>query len=411
MTTLKEYYIWLLTVMGAANPRTVRLISHFGGIKKTYEALTSGDVKYLKESEKERLSKASTEKVTQLCEWCDKYEYSIVTIEDDCYPELLKHIHNPPIVLFVQGDIASVCDDVRFAVVGTRNPCKYSYRVTEYICEELAKVGIVLVSGMAVGIDKCAMTSALKANPKVVGVLACGIHLDYPTGSAAFRKEVAASGGVFVSELLPRVETRPAYFPQRNRIISGLASGTLIVEAGERSGCHLTAQHTVDQNRDLFCIPPYDLFDRQLTGVVRYLRDGAIPVFSHLDIINEYLYDVSGHEFDSAGYYAKYGTYMKRSVHVPAPRTDKPLELPKQRKTKSEVKKKPLQPQPPPQVDFSVLSEPQISVINALMGGSMTFDEIVRAELLTIDNAHETLLDMELDGYIERIAGDRFKII
>ncbi|MCL2071511.1 MAG: DNA-protecting protein DprA [Oscillospiraceae bacterium] len=406
---MKQYFIWLLSVMGAANPRTMRLISRFGGVKEAYDALNGGGEakSALKSWELKALKRASLEKSAELVEWCKKRGYNIITINEPQYPEQLKHIYNPPILLFTEGDISSINSEIRINVVGTRNPSDYSYGVASHLCAELAKTGIVIISGMAVGLDKCAMTAALENDGRVAGVLACGIDVEYPRGSKSFRKTVADSGGVCISELMPRDSTRPTYFQFRNRIMSGLSSGTLIIEAGERSGCHITALHTINQNRDLFCVPPHDILDPRYSGVIRYLRDGAIPIFSHIDIVNEYLSDVCERLSESAtpGSLEKPSASAKPSAK-PSAKTDAAVS----ESNNIEFKSKLPVPQPAPKIDYSQLPEEQASIIAALQKKMLTFDEIVKSKLCNADKAYEILLDMELDGLIEKVAGDRYKV-
>jgi len=425
---MKEYYVWLLSVMGAANPRSMRLISRFGGVKQVYDALTCGDANKfkaefaLKPQETKALKNSSLEKARELVEWCDKRGYGIVTFEDSDYPEPLKHIFNPPVLLFTEGNIADINDQIRINVIGTRTPSEYSYKIASYLCSALAKTGIVIVSGMAVGLDKCAMTAASENAGKVVGVLACGIDVEYPRGSKSFRKTVAESGGVCVSELMPRDPTRPNYFHARNRIMSGLSSGTLIIEAGERSGCHITALHAINQNRDLFCVVPHDILDPRYSGVIRYLRDGAIPVFSHIDIINEYLSDVCERLSDALAASAipknleKPTAPTKSIKSTKSAKSEKPKENSVQNAEKQEkpallFKNKPPAPQTAPKADYSQLPEEQLKIINALKKSKLTFDEIVKKKLCDSAQAYEILLDMELDGLVERIAGDRYAAV
>lgn len=380
--------------MGAANPRTTRLISHFGGVKETYEALTAKGAAFefaLKPREVKSLKKSSLEKAEELIEWCEKRNYNIVTFDAPDYPEPLKHIYNPPLLLFTEGALSAIRSEIRINVIGTRKPSDYSCLVASQLCAELAKTGIVTISGMAVGLDKCAMSSALENKGTVAGVLACGIDVDYPRGSREFRNAVVESGGVCISELMPRDETRPTYFQYRNRIMSGLSSGTLIVEAGERSGCHITALHAISQNRDLFCIPPHDILDPRYSGVIRYLRDGAIPVFSHIDIVNEYLSDVCERLGESA--------------------SPKDLEKPDTPPKRPTFKNKSPAPQPAPKADYAQLPEEQGKIITALQKKKLTFDEIVKKKLCDADKTYEILLDMELDGLVEKIAGDRYSVV
>jgi DNA processing protein len=414
---MKEYFIWLLSVMGAANPRSIRLISHFGGVKEVYDALTSGETAaFLKPYEAKNLKKASLEKSLELIQWCEKRGYGIVTIDEPDYPEPLKHIYNPPILLFTEGDISGISSGVRINVIGTRDPSEYSYNVASYLCSQLAKLGIVIVSGMAVGLDKCSMTAALENNGTVAGVLACGIDVEYPRGSKLFRKRVAESGGVCVSELMPRDSTRPTYFQYRNRIMSGLSSGTLIIEAGERSGCHITALHAINQNRDLFCVPPQSLLEPRYSGVIRYLRDGAIPVFSHIDIVNEYLSDVCeriSEEEELSGMKSATPHDLEKPT-VKASAKSKPKAKAKSTKKQTiEFKHKTSPPQTTPKADYSQLPEEQLKIIKALQKKKLTFDEITSSKrnLCAPDKAYEILLDMELDGLIEKIAGDRYAIV
>jgi DNA processing protein len=386
---MKEYSVWLLSVMGVANPRTQRIISRFGGAKQVYDALTAGGVNlnFLKPHEAAALKTTSLDKSCELIEWCSKRGYNIIGTEDDDYPEPLRHIHNPPTLLFTQGNLSGLADDIRINVIGTRKPCEYSIKVAGAICEGLAQTGITIVSGMAVGLDKVAMSAALERGGRVVGVLACGIDVEYPRGSMEFRKQVTDSGGAVISELMPRDSTRPTYFHNRNRIMSGLSSGTLIVEAGERSGCHITALHALGQNRDLFCIPPHDVLDPRFFGVVRYLRDGAIPVFSHVDIVNEYLSDICERD----------------SIESATPKDLEKLQI---TYTAPKIIK-----QAPPKADYQQLPEEHASIISALQSKKLTFDELVKKNVCDADKVYEILLDMELDGLVERVAGDKYSIV
>ncbi|MCL1831940.1 MAG: DNA-protecting protein DprA [Oscillospiraceae bacterium] len=408
----KPYYVWLLSVMGAANPRSLRLLAHFGNVKAVYDAVCDNPGA-LKPHELKSFNRSSLDKANELIDWCGKHGYGIVTIDEPEYPESLRHIYNPPIVLFTEGDIAGIGDGIRINVIGTRNPAAYSSRIAAYICGELSGVGFTIISGMAVGLDKCSMTAALERGGRVAGVLACGIDVEYPRGSKGFRAAVVESGGVCLSELMPRDSVRPAYFQERNRIMSGLSSGTLIVEAGERSGCHITALHTINQNRDLFCIPPHDILDSRYSGVMRYLRDGAIPVFSHIDIVNEYLSDVSRRLSEHDTFSATPRVLEKPAAPTKPTKSGKTAKSAKGESSESIVFKtvQPI-PQQPPQADYSALPENHAAIVEALrQAETMTFDDIIKAELCGTEDAYEVLLDMELDGLIEKIAGSRYKIV
>jgi DNA processing protein len=421
MEYMKEYYIWLLSVMGAANPRSLRLISYFGSVEAVYEALTAASeesaAEFLKAGEAKALKNTSINKACELIDWCNKHNYNIVTIGDDDYPAPLKQIYNPPVVLFTEGNIKGLADSVCVNVVGTRNPSEYSCSIATDLCGKLAKLGITIVSGFALGLDKFAMDAALANNGRVAGVLACGIDVDYPRDSKVYRTQVAESGGVAISELLPRDTTRSSYFQQRNRIMSGLSGGTVIVEAADVSGCHITALHAINQNRDLFCVPPHDIRNPRYNGVFRYLRDGAIPVFSYIDIVNEYLSDVCGkltEEPITASAKPKQIEKLQPTT-LPESKLKKSAKNQKSQQTSAETaimfENKKVIPQAAPKADYSSLSDQHAKIVEALAKSKLTFDEIIEQELCDKDNAHEILLDMELDGLIEKIAGDSYQLL
>lgn len=284
-----EYYLWLLQLMGAANPKSQELIQHYGSPRSVYDAVYSGEGKrFLSPSELRRVNGASLENSGKILDACDSQGVGIVTLQDKEYPQNLLNIYNPPVLLFYKGDISCLNSEICISAVGTRDMTEYTAKVTRRTSSDLAKLGAVLISGMAVGVDHTVHKAAVDAGGKTVGVLACGMSVDYPRGSMAFREEIYRLGGACVSELLPTERPSRSYFVARNRIISGLGTGVIIFQAGMKSGALLTANHAVNQGRDLFCIPPADLFSANYCGVVSLLRDGAIPLFNYLDIVNYY---------------------------------------------------------------------------------------------------------------------------
>lgn len=282
----KEIWLWLLLVMGPNNDRTLKIVEHYGNVKKAAEAIRDGKCDLVTDEDRERAKTIRSREVRNLIEECNAAEIRIITIEDEEYPSLLKEIYEPPVVLFVQGSLEELYNEAVLAVVGTRNASQYGLDVTRRICTELAAVGITIVSGLAVGLDTTAHQCALDKGARTIGVLACGHLVDYPVASHNLKQNILRGGGALISELLPHTQTSGDYFKYRNRIISGLAMGTFITEAPERSGCLLTAEHTIEQGRELFCLVPHDVMSPRYSGVIPYLRDGAIPVFDHIDIIN-----------------------------------------------------------------------------------------------------------------------------
>lgn len=293
----KEIWLWLLLVMLPHNERTMKLVEQYGDVKTAAEAVRDGKCDMLTEDERERASKIRSREVNSIIAECESNNIRIITFEDEEYPSLLRDIYIPPVVLFVQGSLEGLSEQTTLAVVGTRNPSRYGVTAAKQICTELAALGMTIVSGLAVGIDTAAHESALEKGTKTIGVLACGSLVDYPAASRGLKQNIIRSGGAIISELPPHTSVDPEYFRHRNRIISGLSHGTFVVEAPEHSGSLLTAEHTIQQGRELFCLPPYDIFSRSCTGVVPYLRDGATPVFGYVDIVEALKYRLF-HELD-----------------------------------------------------------------------------------------------------------------
>ena len=281
----REIWLWMLLVMQPYNVRSLEIVERYGSVRAAAEAVRDGECNMLTDDERERAKTIRSREVSGVIAECEENHISIVTIEDDEYPALLKSIHNPPLVLFVQGDISGLDDTACLAVVGTRQPSGYAVSVTQRICAELSRMGVTLISGLAVGIDSAAHSAAVTNGSRTIGVLACGNLVDYPAASGELKQRILRSGGALISELPPRTTVDPDYFQHRNRIISGLAHGTFIAEAPEVSGTRFTAEHTIQQGRELFCLPPYDIFSKACSGVSQYIRDGATPVLDTSDII------------------------------------------------------------------------------------------------------------------------------
>ena len=290
----KEIWLWLLLVMSPHNDRTMQIVERYGDIRSAAEAVRDGKCELLNEDELKRAQSIHSRDVSAIIAECEANGIRIITIEDDEYPNRLKSVINPPAVLFVQGNLADLDAEPVLAVVGTRRASQYGLRTTKRICTELARNGMVLVSGLAVGIDSVAHQCALSNGGRTIGVLACGNLVDYPAASHELKRSIIRSGGAVISELPPRTGVTKEYFRMRNRIIAGLAQGTLITEAPDPSGCKHTAEHTIEQGKTLFCVPPHDIFDRRYAGVIGYLRDGATPVFDHTDILDAFEFGFVG---------------------------------------------------------------------------------------------------------------------
>lgn len=292
MTNPIEVWLWLLLVMLPYNVKTTAILENYGNDPvEAAKAIRDGKVPFLSPEEQHRAKIIRTGNVRAVMELCYNNNVRIITLNDEEYPEALKNIYNPPIVLFCAGSLANLNDEFVISVVGTRHASAYGFQVTDFIVPPLARMGTVIVSGLADGLDTAAHSACLNSGGRTIGVCACGIFTDYPKGKGFLKRRIVESGGALISELLPNDDTSAAYFKFRNRIISGLSHGTLVIEAGDRSGCFLTANHALEQGREVFAVPPGNIMNPACNGTASLLRDGAVPVFSYLDILYAFYKD------------------------------------------------------------------------------------------------------------------------
>lgn len=206
-------------------------------------------------------------------------------LDDENYPENLKKIDNPPFILYVKGAIKPE-DELSIAVVGTRKMTGYGGQVTESLVTELVGAKMTIVSGLARGIDSMAHKAALKAEGRTIGVLACGLDIVYPPENVSLVKEIIDDNGAVISEFPLGMQPMPGSFPARNRIISGLALGTVVIEAPQRSGALITARHAAEQGREVFAIPG-PVTSPNAAGPSHLIKMGAKLVFNAEDILDE----------------------------------------------------------------------------------------------------------------------------
>ncbi len=213
-----------------------------------------------------------------------KLGIKILTIKDKKYPKALAEIPKPPPVLFYKGELKKE-DESAFAVVGTRRLTPYGKRVCEKITYGLAKNGLTVVSGLALGIDSVAHKTALEAGARTIAVLGTSLDFIYPQTNKNLAEKIVQNGAV-ISEFPLGTQGFPGNFPQRNRIISGLSLGTLVIEAAARSGSLITARFALEQNREVFTIPG-SIYSSQSEGCNNLIKMGARAVTDYDDILDE----------------------------------------------------------------------------------------------------------------------------
>lgn len=287
MSDYRKYWVWLSTALGAA-ARTDEILAAYPEPHKLFEAsetdrMLSG---VFSANQLAKLSKTSMDTAVHYISLCNKNGWQVITPDSEQYPANLKKLTDLPLVLYVDGGMDCLDGKVAVGVVGTRNPCYESIAIARRISGELAKAGAVVVSGGALGIDSAAHEAAIAAEGKTVCVMGCGLGTNYLMENEAMRRDIRENGAV-ISEYPPLSSASRVTFPQRNRIISGLSNGVLVVEAGERSGSLITARLAAEQGRDVFAIPG-SVLSSAYTGANRLIRDGAKAVSCARDILTPY---------------------------------------------------------------------------------------------------------------------------
>ncbi len=252
----KTYWLALSLTPGLGPTRTRRLVDQFGGVDNVFQAsLTELEAAGLVASSAQSIATgkslaAAEEEMVRAA----SIGAEIVTLGDEQYPGRLKQIYDPPPALYVRGD-AGVLTRPGIAMVGTRHPSPYGLGMAERLACDLAARGLIILSGMARGVDTASHRGCLAAKGRTVAVFGTGIDVIYPRENQKIADQILASGGALVSEFAVGTFAAPQNFPIRNRIISGLSIGVLVVEAGEYSGTRITSRCALEQNRDVFAVP------------------------------------------------------------------------------------------------------------------------------------------------------------
>ena len=217
--------------------------------------------------------------------WLDAPNRYLLTCVDPAYPEWLREISGAPILLFVEG-VPSVLQRSQIAMVGTRNPSPGGCAAADMLTRGLVDANMVITSGLALGIDGICHQAAIKAGGQTIAVLGSGLACCYPRRHHALAQQIAAEGGALISELWPEMAPRPENFPRRNRIISGLSLGTVVVEAAEQSGSLITARYALEQGREVYAVPG-SIQNPNSAGCHHLIQQGAKLVCSAADILEE----------------------------------------------------------------------------------------------------------------------------
>ena len=404
--------LWLVMVFGAGSPRIWKALHRYGSPQKAVEVLQkpeSDAALHLPEHTLRRIRQTGEAQVEEMLARCEKLRLSILWYGDEAYPPQLLSIVNPPVLLFYQGDSSLLQEHLLLTIVGTRNPSPYSLQVEKTICHDLVQMGFVPVTGYAVGIDITANRCALEADKPSIALMGCGLDVAYPQPHANLKYEIARRG-LILSEFLPGTSPAPSNFPLRNRVLSGLSMGTFVIQAPARSGALITAENAMEQGRDVFCIPPADIFDKRYMGVIKYLRDGAIPLFDSRDIVYEY-YTSHAHMIGASALYDE--TREKSESSVMTLGESDAVQQPGRRKQRPPEPEIPEETEPDPAID--PMPEEELEglageILSLLQRQRVMHMDQIAAELeVSMEELTTTLTELELYGKLERLPGKQFR--
>ncbi len=283
------FSVWFSLCTGVANSEFPRVLSQFGSAYAVFRAEES-EIEALDISErfKSALQNKSLDEAYGIVDFCKQNGIGILAYTDKSYPATLRALHAPPSLLYYKGQLPDFEHRLFISTVGTRSMSEYGKEMAYRIGYELASTGTVVVSGMALGVDAACAVGALAAKGTTVAVLGCGIDVCYPKQHARLMRAIEQNGLV-LSEYPPSTPPRGYHFPVRNRIISGLGAGTLIVEANLTSGAMITAREAILQGKDIYAIPG-NVGDDNTSGTNQLIRDGAAVVLSARDILQNYAF-------------------------------------------------------------------------------------------------------------------------
>ncbi len=282
-------WIWLSDRCGVGSEDILTLVSRMGNIEDIYNADFDAYISLgINERTAEKLSNKELDSSYQIMSWCQKNSVGVLAFDNERFPTSLRALKNPPVVLYYVGKLPDFNRELFISVVGTRKMSEYGMKSAYKIAYEIAASGAVTVSGMALGIDGVTACASIEAGGRTVAVLGSGIDVIYPKEHTKLYQMIAERGAV-ITEYPPSTRPYRYNFPMRNRIISGLGSGTLVVDAPDESGALITAKNAIIQGKDVYAVPG-NIGEANASGTNALIRDGATAVLCGRDVIKGYAF-------------------------------------------------------------------------------------------------------------------------
>lgn len=394
-----RYLIWLQLTVGVG--KAIKpIIDYFDSAENLYNSnyLQRKVCPNVTDKMLDAMESTPIEKADEIIAVCKQNGWDIITVDDENYPNKLKEIFDPPAVLYVDGKMPDVDKMLSIAVVGTRKPSNYAKSVARVISKGLARCNAMVISGGALGIDTSAHIGALECGGITVAVMGCGLGSNYLASNENLRRRITEKGAV-ISEFPPFTPASRFTFPMRNRIISGLADGVFVAEAGTKSGSLITATFAVSQNRDMFATAA-SIFDKRFNGTNKLISDGAVPVVDVESIISHYTEKYATLDMSRLATVDELlnDEYKKRDL---TPEQDEEItfeNIEKHRKNRTQIDERSRQ-----------LIGDEKSVFDAMDDDFKDVESIANVAQLDINSVLVALTMLELDGLCESGMGKRYR--
>ena len=404
MAALK-YWLWLTSRRGMDSLSALKVVEAFGSPERAYYA---EDMEYsqlpIRPALRQSLTDHSLDRAEEILADCDRLNLRILTIQDAAYPQRLRQISDPPVVLYIRGKCFNFDRECAIGVVGTRTPTTYGEKYAQRFGLELSSGGALLVSGIAEGLDSCAIRGALKAGGPVVSVLAGGVDVPFPPQHKFLYEDVAAVGAL-ISEYPPGSPHRGYHFPRRNRILSGLSLGILAVECRPYGGTISTVNHALEQDRDIFAIP--GALDAPMSeGTNRLIQQGAKLVTCGRDILCEY-WDRFPEKL-SASQPLSPEAAQARLEGLEQGREETAPPAPEPVPEKPEEKNTPDREIIPRSVQKDRFTDDELAILHSLGEKELLADEVVELTQIPARRVLSALTMLQVQGAVEEHPGRRF---
>ena len=406
-----QYWLWLSEKACVSKVRRLALLRALGSIDAVYFARDAelALVPDLTAQEREALLDKDLTQVSEIINQCYELDIRILTLQDAQYPSLLRNIDDAPVVLYYKGRLPGFGSVPTVALIGARRASAAGLLTAKRMGYQLGKAGAIIVSGLADGIDAMCMLGALTAGAPVVGILGCGADVIYPAKNKSLYEDTIARGCI-LTEYPPHTPPVGYHFPIRNRIISGMSDGVVVVEAAAKSGALITARLALDQGRDVFAVPGA-AGNEACAGSNQLLREGAIFAETGADVIAEYsarypdLADCAGE--------GKLIGLSPDDLRGPAAKTDEKAEL----KVASAVqapKKAVDNPQESDYIELKAilrtLPPAQSAILEALSDGPLTVDDVIDQAQIPAAQAMSALTMLEIRRMVQKAGANRYAL-